>query len=146
MWRELLWCWVCFCAALASVGLTNTWADSPQKRAKSLDHSTGRPSGGTHQQTSEEMANPSHVRHHIHRAHTHSHSWTHGHMELSEAEAQNQRWLHTGLNIGMYSLWAKNQPLPCSLCDTQTSLQHKLQKEQLKVRMGRRDTVSLRLP
>lgn len=39
-------------------GLTNTWADSPQRRAEGLDHSTGRPSAGTHQQTSEEIANP----------------------------------------------------------------------------------------
>lgn len=65
------------------------------------------------------------------------------HMELSEAAAQNQFGVHTGLTIGMHSVWAKNQPLPCSLCLTPRDLYStSYRKERQKARMGRRDTAS----
>lgn len=64
-------------------------------------------------------------------------------MELSEAAAQNQFGVHTGLTIGMHSVWAKNQPLPCSLCLTPRDLYStSYRKERQKARMGRRDTAS----
>lgn len=68
-------------------------------------------------------------------------------MELTEAAAQNQRWVHTGWT-NRYALLMGEESTTAllSVPDTQTSLQHKLQKERLKARMGRRDTASLLLP
>lgn len=44
---------VLLCSPSQCGGSPTPWADSPQKRAESLDHSTGRPPGRTHQQISE---------------------------------------------------------------------------------------------